>query len=282
LRRIHSVGFRVIPFTDQREAILSATYYDHNVHQLLPTAPSRASNFISEDDLNSFEGYLCYQAIDPTTASPGTLASFRETFEEAQKAKAAAPKLRPLKKLRDLKPGEYRYAVVVREGSDLFITLWVRRDPKGDVYVLMPRSRGQGNPHASYHRDGTFHYKSYGRPMAVKKLQPLTGGGFKGCAHLGMFAGHGPKTVGAIYDSTKFTGVLEVPPGTLGPKDGFVAVDLIAPDAETFDLFNPVLVTEEFKEIEPWLVIRVGRQARPNEITAREAPVAAVGADLTM
>src|SRR5262245_16785156 len=138
------------------------THYDHNCHQLLP----KVNDFISEDDLDTFEGDLRYQAIDPATASPEAIASFRQVFEEAQKAKATSPKLGRMK-LRDLRSSEYRCAVVVREGSDLFITLWVRRDPKGDVYVLMPRN--QGNPHASYHRDGTFHHKSYGHQMAGSK-----------------------------------------------------------------------------------------------------------------
>lgn len=235
------------------------TYYDHRVHQILPMT-SKLQDFNSEDDLNTFEGYLRYQAIDPTTASQEVLAAFRKAFDEAQEAKATTPKLGRMK-LRNLRTGEYRYAVVVREGSDLLMTMWVRRDPKGDAYVLMPRSRGQGNPHASYHRDGTFHHKSYGHQMAVSKRQPLTGGGFKGCEHFGMFAGHGPKTVGAVCEPTKFTGVLEVPPGILGPKDGFVAVDLIASGSEAFDLFNPILLTQVFKEAEPWLVIRVGKQA---------------------
>jgi hypothetical protein len=239
---------------------MSSTYYDHRCHQVLPK-PSEPQDFISEDDLNTFEGYLRYQAIDPTTASQEVLAQFREVFEEAQKAKAATPKLGRMK-LRDVRPGEYRYAVVVRDGSDLLLTMWIRRDPKGDVYALMPRSRG--NPHASYHRDGTFHHKSDGHQMAVSKRKPLTGGGFKGCEHFGMFAGHGPKTVGAICDPTKFTGVLEVPPGILGPKDGFVAVDLVEPGCENqvIDLYNPVHVTQVFKEAEPLLVIRVGKQRK--------------------
>jgi hypothetical protein len=238
---------------------MSSTYYDHRCHQVLPK-PDEPQDFIGEDDLDTFEGYLRYQSIDPTTTSLEVLEQIRAAFEEAQKATAATPKLGRMK-LRDLRPGEYRYAVVVRVGSDLFMTLWVRRDPKGDVYALMPRSHGQGNPHASYHRDGTFHHKSYGHQMAVSKRQPLTGGGFKGCEHFGMFAGHGPKTVGAVCEPTKFTGVVEVPPGILGPKDGFVAVDLVEPGCETFDLFNPVLLTQVFKEAEPWLVIRVGKQA---------------------
>ncbi len=30
--------------------------------------------------------------------------------------------------------GEHRYAVAVREGTDLWLTLWVRRSPKGEFF----------------------------------------------------------------------------------------------------------------------------------------------------
>jgi hypothetical protein len=41
-------------------------------------------------------------------------------------------KLRPV-------PGEHRYAVTVEEGSDLWLTLWVRRSPNGKFFVMPPR-----------------------------------------------------------------------------------------------------------------------------------------------
>jgi hypothetical protein len=34
-----------------------ATYYDHRVHQI-PPVTSEPQDFISEDDLDTFEGYL--------------------------------------------------------------------------------------------------------------------------------------------------------------------------------------------------------------------------------
>ena len=63
--------------------------------------------------------------------------------------------------------GEYRYAVAVRESQDLWLTLWVRRSPRGDVYMLVPRGDRHWNPHTSYHRDGTLHSKSFDRAAAV-------------------------------------------------------------------------------------------------------------------
>jgi hypothetical protein len=57
---------------------------------------------------------------------------------------------------------------------------------------------------------------------------------------MGIFEGHGPKTVGAICNPANFSDVIEVPPSVLGPRDGFVAVDLIEPGCKPLELFNPV------------------------------------------
>jgi hypothetical protein len=72
-----------------------------------------------------------------------------------------------------------------------------------------------------------------------------------------------PGTIRAICDPTMFSGVIEVPPGIVGPRDGFVAVDLVEPDCEPLELYNPVILTREFMEWVRWIVIRVGTQARP-------------------
>ena len=44
-----------------------------------------AEDFISEDDLNTFEGFLRFQAVDPATASADELAIFRKLFDEARR-----------------------------------------------------------------------------------------------------------------------------------------------------------------------------------------------------
>ena len=69
--------------------------------------------FISEDDLKSFEGWLRYQAIDATAITPEELATWRRIFEEARQRSAMNPKV-GLMKLQPA-PGEYRYAVAVRD-----------------------------------------------------------------------------------------------------------------------------------------------------------------------
>src|SRR5205807_8947496 len=51
-------------------------------------------------------------------------------------------------------PGEHRYAVAVREGSDLWLALWIRRSRKGEFFIMVPRGDRDWDVHTSYHLDG--------------------------------------------------------------------------------------------------------------------------------
>ena len=219
--------------------------------------------FIGEDDLLTFEGYLKYQAIDPTLLTPEELREWQDIFKEAEERRETSPKV-GLMKIRQL-PGEHRYAVAVREGSDLWLTLWVRRSRKGEWFVMVPRGDRDWNPHTSYHLDGTLHMKSRDQTVLTPtKRQPLTGT-FRGTEHLGASYGHGPKSVGAVCDPTAFAGVVEVAPGVLGPRDGWVAVDLVEPGCEPTDLpWAQIVRREVFRDVVPWVVITVGLTELPD------------------
>lgn len=149
------------------------------------TKESRLREFMSEDDLETFEDYLLYQAIDPLTTPRDVLQQLRQIFDEAMAAKASMEKVGEYG-FKPLVPGERRYAVVVREGDELLLAAWIRRSPMRDVYVLMPHL--EGNSHTSYHRDGTVHNKGFDHKTTVAKKQPLTAA-FKGCEHVVMYAG---------------------------------------------------------------------------------------------
>jgi hypothetical protein len=214
--------------------------------------------FISEDDLKKFEGWLKYQAIDAAATTPDQLAMWRRLFEEARERSATAPKVGRMK----FKPvhGLHRYAVAILEGSDLWLTLWVKRSPKGEFFIFYPSADRSRNVHTSYHLDGTLHMKSYGHKTITYKRQPLTGT-FQGSVSLGMYAGHSPKSVGAICDPTAFSGVVEVAPGVLGPRDGMVTVDLVEPGHEpTAYPYFKIVAKQVFRETLPWVVIMMGSQ----------------------
>lgn len=214
-------------------------------------------DFISEDDLKTFEGWFKYQGFDPSTATPEDLQIWRGIFDVMRERSTATPKV-GLMKLRTV-PGEYRYAVAVRDGSDLWLVLWVRRSPKGEFFVLLPRGDREWDVHASYHLDGTLHMKSSGRKtFQPAKRQPLSDT-FRGTESLGVYAGFGPKVVGAVCDSTAFDGVVEVGPGVLGPKDGFVNVDLAEPPYESVNnSWSKIIHQQIFSDCVPNVAISVG------------------------
>lgn len=215
----------------------------------------RAQDFISEDDLKTFTGWLRYQGIDSSTASPEDLEAWRGMFEEVRKETDSAPKV-GLMKLRSV-PGEYRYAVALRESSALWIGLWIRRSRRGEFFVFLPRNNTERDVHTSYHLDGTLHTKSFGQKALSTKVQPLTGT-FRGTQNIGMFAGYGPKGVGAICDPAAFAGIIEVGPGILGPKDGVVSVDLVEPGCEPIKFYGKIVQRVTFRHTVPWMVITVG------------------------
>ena len=215
--------------------------------------------FISEDELQTFEGWLRYQAVDASTTAPEELATWRRAFEEARHRAATSPKV-GLMKLQPV-PGEHRYAVALRDGADLWLTLWVRRSPKGEFFIMRPVGDRDWDPHTSYHLDGTLHVKSHDHKMLPpQQRQPLTGA-FRGSEHLGSYYGHSPKGVGAICDPTAFSGVVEVAPGVLGPRHGGVMVDLVEPDQEPTEFpWTRIVIQQVFRDIMPWVVITVGSQ----------------------
>jgi hypothetical protein len=185
------------------------------------------NDFISEDDLLTFEGFLKYQAVDPAVLTPDELTMWRDYFEEAARRRDTSPKV-GLMKLRPA-PGERKFGVALRDGSALWLTMWVRCSPKGEIFVMYPRADA-GNPHASYHLDGAYHHKSYGSAGIRQTKQPLDAA-FRESEHLGLYMGHG-KSTGAVCDPMAFDGLVIVEPGILGPKHGSVGIDVVAPGYE--------------------------------------------------
>ena len=117
---------------------------------------------------------------------------------------------------------------------------------KGEFFVMVPRGNREWDPHTSYHLDGTKHSKSFGIRFSARRDNPFSSS-FRGTEHLGGFAGHGPKGVGALCGPNDFSGVIEVPAGVLGPRHGSVVVDLVVPNHERISWPN-VVRQETFKD----------------------------------
>lgn len=211
--------------------------------------------FISVDDLKTFDGWLRYQAVG--TLTEAELATWRGIFEDANQRSVANPKV-GLMKLRSV-PDEHRYAVAVRAGADLWLVLWVKRSAKGEFFLIRPMDDRDRDIHTSYHRDGTRHMKSHGRKsLTPQKRQPLAGP-FRGIEDLGIESGYSPKSVGAICDPAAFSGVVEVPSGVLGPMHGAVGVVLLEPGHALPDYtWGYEVVTQTvFRDVSPQVVITV-------------------------
>ncbi len=225
-----------------------------------------AGEFISEDDLDTFDGWMRVQGFpDITGMAPDTLGTWLCLYDEVRNRNSLAPKL-GLMKLKPLVSGEYRYAVAVQESSGLLLVLWVRRSPKGELFVMTPRPDQGWNAHTSYHRDGTIHMKHCGHTArSPQKRQPITAA-FQGTEHLGVYYGHTPKINGAICDPSAFSGVVKVQPGVLGPRDGGIMVDLVEPGRQPMSFQHDcafpfrcgrVVLQKVFRDTLPWIVIRV-------------------------
>ena len=213
-------------------------------------------DFIGEEDALTFEGWLTFQGVDGAALTPDELATWHDEFDEAMERRRLSPKVGRM----NLRlPGEYRYAVALRDGEDLWLTLWIKRSAKGDFYIFQPRADGEWNPHTSYHHNGRVHSKSYDHvALPRQQRQPLTGGTFRGCEHLGTFGGHAPKTIGAICDPADFTGVFEIAPGMVGARHGSIAVDLVEPGCQPANVSpTTVIDTRVFDDTNPNVIIRV-------------------------
>jgi hypothetical protein len=60
--------------------------------------------------------------------------------------------------------------------------------------------------------------------------------------------GYAPKHIGAICDPADFSGVVEVAPGVLGPRQGSVVVDLVEPNCNPLDWPGKVVQTKVFRD----------------------------------
>jgi hypothetical protein len=216
-----------------------------------------ALDYISEDDLNTYEGWLKYQAIDLSALTEEEAVDVREIFDDAVKATMTARKVGRMKL--KARPGEFKYAVAIRDGGDLWLGLWVKRTAKPEYFILHPTADGDWNPHSSLHTNGTFHMKSHGRVMLSQQKQRPDS--IEGTEHIGVYGGYGPKAVGAVCDPADFTGVFEAPAGILGPRNGQVAIDLIEAGSGRQPLYQPAeeVARHLFTDSPTHMLIRVFR-----------------------
>lgn len=216
--------------------------------------------FIDEDELDEFDGWLNYQAIDSKTLSPEQRTQWLALFEKVQAHARSTPKVGAMK-FSERESAGSRFAIALEKDSVLFLALWIRRAPKGDIYVFYPHGSHGGNSHSSYHVDGRYHHKGYGHKRPIRRGQPLNKH-FSGIEHLGSFGGFGPKSNGAICIPDSFTSVMQVPDKVLGPRHGLVNVDLLeqggtVPDIHVCLPNQHAVLQRVFDDATPWIAVTV-------------------------
>ena len=204
--------------------------------------------------MDDFDAWLSNQELVADSLTPEQLALFRHVFDEAiQRAAEWRAQSAPS---RSSGKSDRRYAVAIQDGDELGLTFWIKRSVKGEIFLLYPRE-SEMDPHASYHRDGTYHQKSYGVATSAQRRQPLDSS-FRGTEHLGTFGGHGAGP--RIDDATAFDDVLVVSSGILHGRGGCIVVDLVEPGAQPAPHHREMLrIVDEriYQDSSPWIVVAI-------------------------
>jgi len=109
------------------------------------------------------------------------------------------------------------FAVAVRDGVDLYLVLHIRRSWKGE-FVLMWRGRERPwdaplwDPHATFHRDGELHHKSFGCEYGEQRLQKPDASftGIQQFTQTPVVAGDG-RALNVHWEPAKFDRIFEFP-----------------------------------------------------------------------
>ncbi len=203
---------------------------------------------------------MAYQAIDVPSLDEHKLKEWRRHYDascEAQRQrKTWTPRIHS--SVKDL-----LYAVAVRDASDLWLSLWVKRNSKSDYFVMFPRDEPGWDPHASYHRDGRLHQKSNDRKMLVFQRQ-IPGPGFKGTEQMltTTLDLESVRAVKARCDRSQFTGVLETPGEILLQGGHTIAVDLTEANGSALAQPGSQIVCERrFSDAIPEVLLTIWRHA---------------------
>jgi hypothetical protein len=161
----------------------------------------------------------------------------------------------------------HRYAVAVRD-EELYLFLHVTRNPKGEIFAMIPmdspEERQLWDPHASYHKDGRHHHKSYDQAFWIRQ-GPKPDSTFQGIKWLlsRPIAAHEPRKFNVRCEPEKFDQVFEIPVDRVRPESYRTAIDIdiAGPHAEerirpsNLTDINRIIQQEIYKDAVPWIVM---------------------------
>jgi len=205
--------------------------------------------------MQTFEEFMAHQGLSPTDPEVGGLSDWLEEYEDACERARQTPPVgtRALRK----NPADLLYAVAVEDEAGLWLTLWVRRSPKSEYFVMIPRLDGEWNPHASWHVDGGFHHKTYDHRI-VRQERQRPDASFKGSENMILTpVTADARVVGAVCDRSQFDGMLVVSASGLGGvQRHHVSVDL--DEVGHYEVSQPgnrLVHQRVFKSSVPWIVV---------------------------
>ncbi len=131
---------------------------------------------------------------------------------------------------------EKKYAVAVRDGTDLLLFLWVKHAVTGDFYAFLPHPHDTSiTAHASYHANGRYHIKShriFGRNKIMYRQKQKPDQNFAGTEHLleQTITLTNVRSIGQECDPSHFLEVFEIPVHELETKTYIrVTSDVVSP-----------------------------------------------------
>jgi hypothetical protein len=159
--------------------------------------------------------------------------------------------------------GQRTYAVAVGDGVELFLFLTIARSPPGDVYVnILHKQQGSGwerwKPHASYHKSGQHHQKSFGHKALVSHRQQPDAS-FQDAENVVTMAipVDEPRRLNNRCQTTDFDEVFEIPLSELD-QNTQISVDVTEPNGKAIVTPGATIIRQHaFKDTVPWILVTV-------------------------
>jgi hypothetical protein len=178
-------------------------------------------------------------------------------------------------------PNGVMYAVAIRDADRLWLFARISRSRDGSVSVLPPRDdprfsavtpgtsrRTRWNPHATYHRSGEWHIRSYNgkpiraRPLLITERQKLDAS-FRDVETVialpiqpGEAALHKAPCV-----AREFNSIFEIPIEQFGQGEHHtLVVDLVEPGrSAALGPWREIIVQRSFQDAAPWILVTLWR-----------------------
>jgi hypothetical protein len=171
---------------------------------------------------------------------------------------------------------ERMFGIAVRDGTDLFLWMRLRRAARTDIYYVLPTGREddpewkEWNPHGSWHRNGRLHHKTFDHKMFPAQPKQEPNAAFKGTHNLITrgIASDEPRTFGVRCERTKFSEIMEIPAGILSPKryETYTSIDVSEAGLKPFLMGGgeEILSQRVFDDAIPHITVTVYRWRPPS------------------